>query len=125
MRLVLILPFLLLGLVAGVASGIFGIGGGIIIIPSLIYLFGFSEHQAVGTSLAALVPPVALLGALEYYRAGHIQLWPAVLIALGILIGARYGAVFSNRMSGSELRMLFGIFVCVVGVSLVFSARNQ
>jgi uncharacterized membrane protein YfcA len=125
MKPVLLVPFLLLGLAAGVASGVFGIGGGIIIIPSLIYLFGFTEHQAVGTSLAALVPPVAIFGALEYYRAGNVQIWPAVLTAVGIFLGARYGAVLSHRLSGPELRMLFGVFVCLVGVSLVVSARSQ
>jgi len=77
-----------IGLAAGVLSGMFGIGGGIIIIPALLYLVKLKEVQAIGTSLAALIPPVGLLGAYEYYRHGDIHLRAAALIAAGLFVGA-------------------------------------
>ena len=82
------LPLLSIGLAAGVLAGMFGIGGGLVIVPALLFLIKMSELDAIGTSLAALIPPVGLLGAFEYYRNGHIHIKSALLIALGLFVGA-------------------------------------
>ena len=84
-----IVPIAIIGLVGGVLSGLFGIGGGLVIVPALILVVGFPIATAAGTSLAALLLPVGLFGALEYYRAGHVDIQAAVVIAVGLLVGDR------------------------------------
>src|ERR1700690_338734 len=86
------LALLAIGLVAGVFAGMFGIGGGLIIVPALLFLLKMTELEAIATSLAALIPPVGLLGAAEYYTKGYIHVRYALLIALGIFVGAYFGA---------------------------------
>lgn len=120
-------PVLLLaiGLVAGLASGVFGIGGGVLIVPALVYLAGFSQHAATGTSLAILLPPVGLAAVLAYYRFGHVELRSALFVAVGLLVGAGIGALFANTIKGQSLRLLFGFFVIGLGVYQVFNALKR
>lgn len=106
----------LLGLAAGLLSGIFGIGGGLIIVPGLVVLAGFTIREAAGTSLAALLLPVGALGALEYWRAGQINVPAAALIAGGLLIGAYLGARFSLGLPVEVIQRGFGVLLLVVGV---------
>lgn len=121
-------PFLTLlgiGLVAGFLSGIFGIGGGIIIVPALIYVLGFSQHKATGTSLAVLLPPIGLAAVLEYYHHDSVDLRAALLIALTSIVGAWGGAVVANKLSGPVLRLAFGIFIVFVGFYLIYGALKR
>jgi uncharacterized membrane protein YfcA len=120
-----ILIYLLIGLAAGVLSGIFGIGGGVVIVPALIYLAGFRQHLATGTSLAVLLPPVGVAAVVEYYRHGNVNLYAALIIAVTVTIGAFGGAVLANRLAGPYLRLAFGIFVVVLGVSLILGAFRR
>jgi len=122
MTMTLIALLLVIGLVSGIVSGLFGIGGGIIIVPALIYLAKFSEHAAVGTSLAILLPPIGLLAVMEYYRHGNIDLKAAFLVAVTFVVGGWLGAHFANHISGPHLKLLFGLFVLGVGGYLVFDA---
>jgi uncharacterized membrane protein YfcA len=115
----------LIGLAAGLLSGIFGIGGGVIIVPALVYLLDFTQHKATGTSLAVLLPPIGLVAVLEYYRHGHVDLRAAIIIALAALAGAGIGAVLANKMSGPLLRLLFGIFVVSTGFYLIYGALRR
>jgi len=117
-----LLGFLLIGIVAGILSGLFGIGGGVIIIPSLIYFYGMSQHDAQGTSLGALLFPVGLLGFLEYYRNGHVHVKGAVLIAIGLFAGAYYGAIIANKLPSGTLSKLFAIFLIFIAVKLFFKS---
>src|SRR5688500_692635 len=103
------IAFILIGAAAGVASGLFGIGGGMIIVPALVVLAGFSQHEATGTSLAVLLLPVGLAAVIEYYRHGNVNLPAAALVAFGLVLGAWVGAVFANRISGPHLRLMFGL----------------
>lgn len=112
-----------IGLLAGVSAGIFGIGGGVVIVPALSYLAGFSSHRAIGTSLAVLLPPVGLAAVFEYYRNGNVDILAAVLIALGLLIGAWFGARFAIKSSETSLRTCFGCFLIVLGVYTVITAQ--
>jgi hypothetical protein len=110
---------LAIGLGAGILSGVFGIGGGIIIVPALVYLAKMSPQEAAGTSLAALVLPVgAAVGALTYYRAGHLQVRDAVLIAVGMAAGAFGGSWLSTHMDGDVLRKAFAVLMVAMAVKM-------
>ena len=112
---------LAVGLTAGIASGLFGIGGGLIIVPGLIYLLGMSQMEATGTSLAALIPPVGLLGALEYYRSGFINVRYAALIAAGLFVGANFGAKLVVSLPPVLLRRAYAVFMIGVASKMLFS----
>jgi uncharacterized protein len=111
-----------IGLVGGVLSGLFGIGGGLVIVPALILLAGFPIATAAGTSLAALLLPVGALGALEYYRAGHVDVRAAAIIAVGLLIGAYFGARIGTSLPPEVAQRAFGIFLLLVGARLALFA---
>ena len=111
----------LLGLVAGVVSGLFGVGGAIVIIPGLVMLAKLSQHTAHGTSLAALLLPVGILGALEYYKRGQVNIAYAAVVAVGLLIGAYFGARLAGTMSDVMLRKAFGVFLLLVSAKLLLS----
>ena len=120
------LPLLVgIGLVSGVLSGLFGIGGGVLIVPALIYLAGFNQHLATGTSLMLLLPPVGLGAAIEYYRHGNVNLYAAIIIAVAMLAGGWFGAAIANRVAGPYLRLAFGVFVLSLGVSLIWGAVRR
>ncbi len=116
---------LLIGVVAGVAAGLFGIGGGILIVPGLVFLLGFSQHMATGTSLAILLPPVGIAAVLEYYRNGNVDLKAAFIVAASLLVGAWVGALLANHLKDEYLRLAFGIFVVGIGVYVVFNALRR
>ncbi|MEX2157069.1 MAG: sulfite exporter TauE/SafE family protein [Gemmatimonadales bacterium] len=111
----------LLGVVAGVVSGLFGVGGAIVIVPGLVLLAKLPQHTAHGTSLAALLLPVGLLGALEYYKRGQVNIAYAAVIAGGLLIGAYFGARLAGSMSDVMLRKAFGVLLLLVSVKLLAS----
>lgn len=119
------LIFALIGILGGIAAGLFGIGGGIVIVPALIYWAGFSQHMATGTTLAMLLPPIGLAAALEYYRHGNVNIKAAVILAGAMFVGSWFGAYFANQMQGPHLRLLFGIFVCSLGIYLIYSACRR
>src|SRR5579884_3566364 len=104
-----------LGMVAGIISGLVGIGGGIIIVPALIFLFGLTQHQAQGTTLALLVPPIGLLGAFTYYRQGYVDLKVAVLVAAGFCVGSLLGARWSIALSDAMLARVFAVAMLLIG----------
>lgn len=116
-----ILLYLLLGLVAGIFSGLIGIGGGIIIVPALVFLFGLSQHQAQGTTLALLVPPIGLLAAWTYYKEGYVDLRIASLICLGFFLGGLLGAKLATGLSNSVLEKLFGTALLLVSLKMLLT----
>jgi uncharacterized membrane protein YfcA len=117
--------FVLIGALAGVAAGLFGVGGGIVLVPALIYWSGFNQHLATGTSLAVLLPPIGLAATLEYYRHGNVDLHAAALLAAGLFTGAWLGAYLANQMKGPHLRLAFGVFVTGLGLYLVQGAFRR
>jgi uncharacterized protein len=119
------LMFLVIGLLGGIASGLFGVGGGIVIVPALIYWAGFTQHMATGTSLAVLLPPIGLAATIEYYRHGNVDFPAALIIAGSMFVGAWIGAYFANQLEGPYLRLLFGVFICVLGVYLIHGAFRR
>jgi uncharacterized protein len=118
----MIVLMLLIGLFAGIVSGVFGIGGGIVIVPALIYLAKFSQHAAIGTSLAILLPPVGIWAVLEYYRHGNVDFKAALIVAIAFMAGGWIGAHLANHLGGSVLKLMFGIFVVGIGGYLIFDA---
>ena len=116
---------LMIGLVSGIASGLFGIGGGVLIVPGLIYILGFSQHAATGTSLAVLLPPIGLAAVVEYYRHGNVNLKVAFIVAASLFLGAWLGAIFANHLKGPHLRLAFGVFVVGIGCYLIFGAMKR
>ena len=117
------LTLLGIGLAAGVAAGMFGIGGGLIIVPALIFLLGLKETQAIGTSLAALIPPVGLLGAAEYYRSGYINIKYAALLGVGLFIGAYFGARIVISMPDVVIRRAYAIFLLVIAARMLILGK--
>jgi len=112
-----------IGLVAGVAAGMFGIGGGLIIVPALIFLLKFKELEGIGTSLAALIPPVGLLGAFEYYRNGFINIRYALLIAIGLFLGAYFGARIMIGLPPATIRRIYGIFLALISARMLIMGK--
>lgn len=120
-----ILLFVGIGLATGVVAGLFGIGGGLLLIPALVYLAGYTQHQATGISLAVLLPPVGLGAVVEYYRHGYVDLKVAVIIAVAVMVGGWFGAVLANQMSGPYLRLAFACFVVCMGLYLLYGALRR
>jgi uncharacterized protein len=116
------LTFLAVGLVAGVLSGLFGIGGGILIIPALIFLAKFPTKLALGTSLGAMLLPVGLLGAYTYYQQGNLNIKASLLIGLGLFLGAWAGAWLAQHLAGATLQRMFAIFIVIMAVRLWIEA---
>ncbi|MDD4954138.1 MAG: sulfite exporter TauE/SafE family protein [Candidatus Omnitrophica bacterium] len=114
------MAYIALGLVAGIFGGMFGIGGGSILIPALIYLFGLTQHQAQGTTLAIMVPPIGLLAALSYYYKGNVKLGMAGFICIGFFIGGLIGANLVQNFPDPLLKRLFGIFLLVISLRMIF-----
>lgn len=113
--------YLLLGLAVGVISGIVGIGGGVMLIPVLVYFFHMSQHKAQGTSLAALLAPIGALAFWEYYKAGNVDLKAGLLIALGFFIGGYFGGLWAQHLPEVVLRKAFGTLLTIIGIQLLLS----
>ena len=111
--------YIALGLGAGIASGFLGIGGGSILIPVLVYMFGLSQHQAQGTTLALMIPPIGLLAAWKYYSEGNVKLDMAAFICIGFLFGGLMGAIFVHKVPGPVLRKVFGGFLLLISLHMI------
>lgn len=115
---------ILIGLGAGMSSGVFGIGGGVVIVPALVYLLDFPIHRAIGTSLAVLLPPIGAAAVFAYYRAGHIDWRAAIILAVTLFVGAWLGARVATGLNANLLRTLFGVFLIVLGCYTLFFSKS-
>jgi len=113
------------GIFVGIYSGIMGLGGGTVMIPVLVLLLGFTQHQAVGTSLAVMIPPVTLPAVIEFYRKGHVDLKIAVWIAIGFAAGAFLGGYAANKINDTALRLIFGFILVYVGGYTLFQTLGK
>ena len=109
-----------IGIVAGILSGMVGIGGGVVIVPLLVYCFGFHQKLAQGTSLAVLLPPTGALAFWQYYRTGNVDLRMAALIVVGLLLGGWVGGGWAQHLSGLALRKGFAVFLMLTALDLWF-----
>jgi len=112
--------YVLVGLGAGIAGGFFGIGGGIIMIPAFLFLFGLTQHQAQGTSLAVMIPPIGLLAALRYYKSGNVNISIAIFACIGFFFGGYIGAVLANHIPALIMKKGFGVLMMIVSLKLIF-----
>lgn len=115
------ISYIILGVVAGTLSGILGIGGGIVLIPALVFIFGLTQLQAQGTTLALMIPPIGLLAALRYYQSGNVKLDMAGFICLGFFAGGLIGANLVQNLSESLLRKSFALFLLFVSLRMFFA----
>lgn len=114
------ISYMALGLITGVSAGFLGLGGGFILIPALIYVYGLTQHQAQGTSLAVMVPPITLLAALRYYHGGNVKVGMAVFIACGFAVGGLIGAHYVHSVPGAVLKKIFGAVLFLVSLRMIF-----
>jgi uncharacterized membrane protein YfcA len=114
---------LILGLIAGVLAGMFGIGGGLVIVPALMLIFRMKELDALGTSLAALIPPVGLLSAIKFNEAGHVNVTYAGFIALGLFVGGYFGARVTLALPPGLLQRMYGSLLLIISIRLLVFAK--
>lgn len=116
----LIILLIIIGLLGGLFSGLLGVGGGIVMIPLMIFALGFSQHEAQGTSLAILAVPVTLIAAYNYYNAGHVNWKYAAVIAVTFVVGAYFGSKFAISIDQGMLKKVFGFVLIIVALRLIF-----
>lgn len=112
--------FLLLGLIAGTFSGLFGVGGGAIIVPALIFLGNIEPHIAIGTSLLIIIP-TSIIGTIKHWQLNHINWIIAIFVSIGACFGAWLGSSLTYHIQGATLKRLFGIFLLGIAIKLIFS----
>lgn len=112
---------LVIGVVAGILSGLLGLGGGILIVPCLVFLLGMSQHTAQGTTLALMVPPIGLLAAWTYYKHGSVDIKVAALICLGFFFGGLLGAKLATAINATLLKKLFGLALLATALKMILS----
>lgn len=117
------ISFVLLGLGVGVLSGLVGVGGGIILVPALVFGFGFSQHMAQGTSMAMLLPPIGVLAVWTYYQKGYVDLKVAALLCVGFVLGGWLGAKFAVNMSQVVLRRVFGAILLLISLRMLVAPK--
>lgn len=113
----------LIGLMAGIFGGIFGVGGAIIMIPALVYFLNVDQHTAQGTSLAVMLPPIGLFAAYNYYKAGQVNVWYAVIIAVTFMIGGYLGSKLALNLPENLMKKIFAIFLVLTALRMFFSGK--
>ncbi len=121
MTLTTILILMVIGLAAGILSGIAGVGGGVIIIPALIFFLGMTQFEAQGTSLALMIPPIGILAAMNYYKEGYINWRYALVLALFFFVGGYLGSKMALNINQGVVKKGFAVFIILVGIKMLFS----
>lgn len=112
--------YIFLGLLAGILSGFLGIGGGTILIPAFVFLVGMTQHQAQGTTLALMIPPIGLLAAWRYYQSGNVKIGVAALVCVGFFVGGLIGAQFVHKIPDLVLKRVFGVYLAIIAVRMIW-----
>ena len=116
-----IVILIFIGLLAGVLSGVIGIGGGLIMIPLMMMVLGMDQLTAQGTSLAVMLPPIGILAAYNYHSSGHLKMDYAIIIASAFIVGGYFGSKFAFSIPVNTLRLIFGIIMLLVSLKMIFS----
>ena len=124
MSLQTIIILLLLGIAAGILSGLVGVGGGIIIVPALVLLLGFTQKQAQGTSLAILLLPVGIIAVAEYYKGGYINIKYALLMAVAFVVGSYFGSKFALTLPDEKLKKIFAVVLMLLSLKMLFLDKS-
>ena len=120
MSLQTVVLLILVGLLAGILSGLVGLGGGVIIVPALVFLLGFSQHQAQGTSLGILLLPAGIFAVINYYKKGYIDVNVVMLLFVGFLVGGWLGSKISLSVSEATLKKIFGVALLLIAGKVLF-----
>jgi uncharacterized membrane protein YfcA len=115
-----VLLLLALGLIAGILSSMVGIGGGIVIVPALVIIFAMSQKMAQGTSLLMLLPPIGLLAAINYYKAGYVDFKAAAILIIAFVVGSYFGSRIALNLEETTLKKIFGVFLMILAVKYLF-----
>ncbi len=124
MDLLTFLILIVIGLVTGAVGGMLGIGGAIILIPALVYFVGFSHHEAIGTSLAVMLPPIGLFAAYNYYKAGQVNIKYALIIAAAFMIGSYFTSKLALKIPEDLIRKIFSVFLILIAIRMFFQTNN-
>ena len=116
-----LLTLVLIGLITGAVGGMLGLGGGVILIPALVYFIGLNQHEAVGTSLAVMLPPIGLFAAYNFYKAGQVNLKYALILAVAFMVGSYFTSKIAVSIPENTLRKIFSVFLVLVGFKMFFS----
>ena len=114
-----------IGIFAGLLSGLVGVGGGVIIVPALIYFLGLTQHQAIGTSLYILLLPVGILAVLNYYKAENINFAFGTVIAIAFVVGGYFGSKLSLKLSSDMVKIIFGFFLLYVAIKVLYTGFSN
>jgi uncharacterized protein len=117
----MLLILIVIGIITGVMAGMLGIGGAIIMIPALVFFMGFSQQSAQGTSLAVMLPPVGIIAAFNYYKAGHVNIKFAVILAVCFLVGSYFGSKIALNLPQPVLKKIFGVLLLLVAARMLLS----
>ena len=120
-----ILILLLTGLSAGILGGFIGVGGGIIIVPAMVVFLGMTQHQAQGTSLAMMLPPIGILAVWNYWKADAVDMRAAMILAAAFVVGGFLGSKFSLKLDPTKVKLIFGFFMLLVAVRMIFKAYRE
>ena len=118
-----LLILLLIGLLSGAVGGILGLSGGVILIPSLIYFVGLSQHEAIGTSLAVMLPPIGLFAAFNYYKAGQVNIKYALILAVAFMIGSYFTSRIAINLPENTIRKMFSILLMIIALKMFFQGH--
>ena len=121
MSILTVIVLIIIGLLAGMLSGLVGVGGGILMIPLLVIFLGFTQHQAQGTALFAMLPPIGILAAMNYYKEGFVKWEYAAVIALTFVVGGYFGSKLSISLPDQTVRRVFGVVMLIGAIKLIFS----
>jgi uncharacterized membrane protein YfcA len=119
-----IIILIIIGLMAGIFGGMFGVGGAIVMIPAMVYFLGVDQHTAQGTSLAVMLPPIGLFAAYNYYKDGQVNVWYAVIIAITFMIGGYFGSKIALQLPEQLMKRMFAVFLILVALKLIFSKQT-
>jgi uncharacterized membrane protein YfcA len=114
-----IIILIIIGLTAGIVSGLMGVGGAIIMVPALVFFLGLTQHQAQGTSLSVLIFPVGFLAFWNYYKQGYVNFKIAIIIMIAFFIGGYLGSAFAVKMNERLLKIIFGILIIILGIRMI------
>ncbi len=120
-----IVILLVIGLIAGMLSGVVGIGGGIVIVPALVFFIGFSQRMAQGTSLAIMLLPIGLLAVIQFYKAGYVDIKVSAIIAFAFFIGSYFGSKIALTVSQDVLKKCFAILLFIVAIKMLFFDKSK
>ncbi len=120
-----LLILIVIGIAAGILGGLVGVGGGIIIVPALVYFLGFSQHSAQGTSLGLIMLPVGILGVIQYYKQGHVDFRVVGILAVGFITGSYFGSKLALSFSQETVKKIFAVLMILIALKMLFLDKSS